>query len=88
MEKALKKFMKDFKLEYTLPNWKHRGHTVFPTGEVHDVPYGPKFLRIKYFTASPDFVQKKQVCLMSQSWDNVASMHDHLLIVHANKTET
>ena len=27
-----------------------------------------------------------QVCLMSQSWDNVASMHDHLLTVHAHKT--
>ena len=23
-----------------------------------------------------------QVCLMSQSWDSVASMHDHLLTVH------
>ena len=23
---------------------------------------------------------------MSQSWDNVASMHDHLLTVHAHKT--
>ena len=27
-----------------------------------------------------------QVCLMSQSWHNVASMHDHLLTVHAHKT--
>ena len=27
-----------------------------------------------------------QVCLMSQSWDSVASMHDHLLTVHAHKT--
>ena len=26
------------------------------------------------------------VYLMSQSWDNVASMHDHLLTVHAHKT--
>ena len=26
------------------------------------------------------------VCLMSQSWDNMASMHDHLLTVHAHKT--
>ena len=27
-----------------------------------------------------------QVCLMSQSWDNVASMHDHVFItVHAHK---
>ena len=27
-----------------------------------------------------------QVRLMSQSWDNVVSMHDHLLTVHAHKT--
>ena len=27
-----------------------------------------------------------QVYLMSQSWDNVVSMHDHLLTVHAHKT--
>ena len=27
-----------------------------------------------------------QVCLMSQSWDNVVSMHDHLSTVHAHKT--
>ena len=25
---------------------------------------------------------------MSQSWDNVSSMHDHLLTVHGHKTET
>ena len=25
---------------------------------------------------------------MSQSWDNVASIHDHLLTVHAHKTDT
>ena len=24
-----------------------------------------------------------QVCLMSQSWDNVASMYDHLIVYHA-----
>ena len=30
----------------------------------------------------------EQVCLMSQSWDNVASMHDHLLIVHARLATT
>ena len=29
---------------------------------------------------------KQQVCLMSQSWDNVASMHDHLFTVHGHKT--
>ena len=27
-----------------------------------------------------------QVCLMSQSSDNVVSIHDHLLTVHAHKT--
>ena len=27
-----------------------------------------------------------QACLMSQSWDNVASVHDHLLTGHAHKT--
>ena len=31
------------------------------------------------------YISLQQVCLMSQSWDNVASMHDHLLIVHAHK---
>ena len=31
-------------------------------------------------------LHQTQVCLMSQSWDNVASMHDHLLTVHAHKT--
>ena len=30
----------------------------------------------------------KQVCLLSQSWDNVATTHDHLLTVHAHKVET
>ena len=25
-----------------------------------------------------------QVCLMSQLWDSVASMHDHLLTVHSS----
>ena len=29
-----------------------------------------------------------QVCLISQSWDNVASMHDHQLIVHAAHRHT
>ena len=29
----------------------------------------------------------QQVCLMAQSWDNAASMHDHLIAVHAHKTE-
>ena len=28
---------------------------------------------------------QKQVCLMSQLWNNVVSMHDHLLTVHAHK---
>ena len=27
-----------------------------------------------------------EVCLMSQSWDNVAGIHDHLLTGHAHKT--
>ena len=31
-------------------------------------------------------IDNLQVCLMSQSWDNMASMHDHLLTVHAHKT--
>ena len=29
------------------------------------------------------YFQEDAVCLMSQSWDNVASMHD---LVHAHKT--
>ena len=29
-----------------------------------------------------------QVCLMSQSWDSVASMHDHLLTVHSSCTNS
>ena len=29
----------------------------------------------------------KYVCLMSQSWDNAASMHNHPLTVHVHKTE-
>ena len=29
-----------------------------------------------------------QVCLMSQSWDNVASMHGHLLSVHVVHAQT
>ena len=32
MDKALKKFSMSFQLEYAIPDWKHRGHTVFPTG--------------------------------------------------------
>ena len=31
-------------------------------------------------------ISLQTVCLMSQSWDNVASMHDHQLTVHAHKT--
>ena len=29
-----------------------------------------------------------QVCLLSQSWDSVASMHDHLLTVHSSCTNS
>ena len=32
VNKALKKFSESFKLEYAIPDWKHRGHRVFPTG--------------------------------------------------------
>ena len=32
VKKALKKFAESYKLEYAIPDWKHRGHTVFPTG--------------------------------------------------------
>ena len=32
------------------------------------------------------YIHVLQVCLMSQSWDNVPSMHDHLLTVQAHKT--
>ena len=32
VDKALKKFSSVFKLVYAFPEWKHRGHTVFPTG--------------------------------------------------------
>ena len=39
-----------------------------------------------YLPLSLNIIIILQVCLMSQSWDNVASMHDHLLTVHAHKT--
>ena len=32
------------------------------------------------------FYCKTSICLMSQSWDNVASIHDYLLTVNAHKT--
>ena len=37
------------------------------------------------FTIIQNLTQSTQIilCLISQSWDNVASMHDHLLRVHA-----
>ena len=33
VEKALRRFSASFKLLYALPEWKHRGHNIFPMGK-------------------------------------------------------
>ena len=66
-----------------LPAWPYSMWHIIIISMYNNFTENHKYFMSKIFHAIIFHV--KQVCLMSQSWDNVASTHDHLLTVHAHK---